>query len=230
MPAGHIRHRFTPAGNQDQSLAQHAGLRAFTCPVCGVHANQRWYGHLWSRGLGNAGPPLVVKLVDLRVSTCTSCGKYTLWKGETQIHPRGSEAPAPSENLSRDVLADFEEARMVLATSPRASAALLRLAIQKMCILLGKPGENLNDDIGALVQEGLPRTLQQALDTVRVIGNNAVHPGQVDLRDDKELALALFRNVNLFADWMIGQPHQVAAAYARIPAGARQAVDRRDRR
>lgn len=38
--------------------------------------------------------------------------------------------------------------------------------------------------------------LQQALDSVRVIGNEAVHPGTMDLRDDVFTVLSLFGLVN----------------------------------
>ena len=48
-------------------------------------------------------------------------------------------------------------------------------------------GKNIDDDIGALVKRGLDARIQKALDVVRVVGNNAVHPGQIDLRDDNEL-------------------------------------------
>ena len=49
-------------------------------------------------------------------------------------------------------------------------------------------GENLNADVAKLVKKGLPVDVQQALDAVRVIGNEALHPGQMDLRDDRPTA------------------------------------------
>jgi hypothetical protein len=38
------------------------------------------------------------------------------------------------------------------------------------------------------------------LDSVRVIGNDAVHPGVMELRDDKELVLKLFRILNIIVE------------------------------
>jgi hypothetical protein len=38
--------------------------------------------------------------------------------------------------------------------------------------------------------------VQQSLDIVRVIGNDAVHPGQIDLTDDIETATKLFVLIN----------------------------------
>ena len=91
-----------------------------------------------------------------------------------------------------DIKLDYNEARTILGRSPRGAAALLRLAIQKLCKHLGQSGANINGDIKALVAAGLPPKVQEALDTVRVIGNESVHPGQIDIRDDVETAIKLF--------------------------------------
>ena len=52
--------------------------------------------------------------------------------------------------------------------------------LQKLCKVLGQSGNNINEDIKALVESGLDPRVQKALDAVRVVGNNAVHPGQMD--------------------------------------------------
>jgi hypothetical protein len=105
---------------------------------------------------------------------------------------------------------------------------LLRLCIQKLCKYLGEPGENLNDDIAALVQKGLGPQIQKALDIVRVIGNNAVHPGKIDLKDNRETATRLFNLVNLIAEVMISQPKHIDAMYESLPEGARVQITKRD--
>src|SRR5258708_22812888 len=97
--------------------------------------------------------------------------------------------PLQLTDMPEDVADDYNEARAIFVSSPRSSAALLRLALQKLCKHLGEPGKDLNTDIGALVAKGLPTQIQQALDVIRVIGNNAVHPGQIDIREEKELVL-----------------------------------------
>ena len=61
-----------------------------------------------------------------------------------------------------------------------------------------------------------------------VIGNEAVHPGQIDLRDDVATAEELFALVNIIADAMISQPKHIEAMYARLPEGKRAAIERRD--
>ena len=70
--------------------------------------------------------------------------------------------------------------------------------------------------------------MQQALDVVRVVGNHAVHPGQLDLSDDQETAHQLFSLVNLIVQIMITQPRQVATLYEQLPEGARKQVEQRD--
>lgn len=105
---------------------------------------------------------------------------------------------------------------------------MLRLALQKPCIHLGAKGRNINDDIGALVQKGQDKKIQQSLDIVRVVGNNAVHPGQLDIRDDRTTAETLFRLLNLIVDKMISEGRQVEELYASLPENARKAIEDRD--
>jgi hypothetical protein len=132
-------------------------------------------------------------------------------------------------DLPPDVRRDYEEASQILDASPRGAAALLRSAIEKLCKELGESGKNLNDDIASLVRKGLDMRVRQALDVVRVIGNNAVHPGQIDLRDDRATAETLFGLVNLICEKMITEPKHVEAVYAKLPEAARKAIEQRDR-
>lgn len=88
---------------------------------------------------------------------------------------------------------------------------------------------NINDDIAALVGKGLPIPIQQALDIVRVVGNNAVHPGQLDIRDDIATVSQLFGLVNLIAEVMVSQPKHVKALYdSVVPEAQRQSIAARD--
>ncbi len=89
-------------------------------------------------------------------------------------------------------------------------------------------GKNLNKDIEALVNEGLRIEVKKALDVVRVIGNNAVHPGRIDLTDDQPLASKLFGLVNWIAENQISQIKELDAMYEDLPDGAREAIRARD--
>ena len=101
------------------------------------------------------------------------------------------------EDMPAPIREDFEEAAAIVNRSPRGAAALLRLCIQNLIPLFGEKGENINEDIASLVSKGLKSEVQQAMDVLRVIGNNAVHPGQMDLKDDKAIAVRLFELLNM---------------------------------
>lgn len=58
-------------------------------------------------------------------------------------------------------------------------------------------GKNISNAIANLVRKGLSPMIQKSLDIVRVIGNEAVHPGVIDLNDNKDIALQLFQVINI---------------------------------
>ena len=204
----------------------------FNCPYCHAYAHQFWLGldgfFLVQTGTANrADMPEVMKGVAR--SLCNRCRKECLWLDGVMIVPHsGRNAPQPNEDLNPEVVSDYEEAASIVGRSPRGAAALLRLALQKLCVQLGQPGDNINDDIGTLVELGMPVQAQQALDALRVIGNNAVHPGELDLKDDIDTASQLFVLINAIAEQLISQPKAIAEMYEKIPSGAKDAIGRRD--
>lgn len=167
-------------------------------------------------------------LTNVDVSQCFNCQKLAIWVGDHMVWPHPNEAPPPNADLPEDVAADYSEAGDIVNASPRGAAALLRLAIQKLCIFLGEPGKNINSDIASLVRKGLDPRVQKMLDVVRVIGNNAVHPGEIDLRDDRGTAERLFVLVNMIADIMISQPKAVEEMYSGLGQNALDAIAKRD--
>lgn len=162
------------------------------------------------------------------ISRCYNCKEIALWIHDRLVYPQRGEAPPANPDMPEDIRRDYDEASTILDLSPRGAAALIRLGIQKLCKELGQAGNNINDDIGALVKNGLDVRVQQALDAVRVIGNSAVHPGQIDLRDDRATAETLFRLLNLIVDKTISEPKHVAEVYASLPVGAVKAIEKRD--
>lgn len=136
--------------------------------------------------------------------------------------------PWPHEDMPEECRGDYLEARAIAAASPRGAAALLRLCIQKLCKQLDEKGANLNDDIANLVRKGLPVEIQQAMDIVRVTGNNAVHPGNIDVRDSPETVSLLFELLNHIVENRITQPRRIEQVYEKLPARAREAIIKRD--
>jgi hypothetical protein len=72
--------------------------------------------------------------------------------------------------------------------------------------------------------------VQQSLDIVRVVGNEAVHPGTMDLKDDTAIATRLFELVNAIADQMISHPKAVDEMYSKLPPEKRKAIEARDKK
>lgn len=167
-------------------------------------------------------------LFNMSLSRCFNCNDISIWIFDKLIYPQRGEAPPANADLSPEIKRDYDEASTILDLSPRGAAALIRLAIQKLCKELGQPGDNINSDIGALVAAGLDGRIQKLLDVVRVVGNNAVHPGQIDLRDDRATAEILFHLINLIAEKMISEPKHVDEVYATLPQEALSAIQKRD--
>jgi Domain of unknown function (DUF4145) len=199
---------------------------AFSCARCKVFAKQDWFYLVGASQPTGFGTQYQNK--EFTLSRCNSCGEPTIWHGESMIYPLHSTAEQPSDDLPADVMADFEEARLVANFSPRGAAALLRLALQKLCVHLGESGTNINADIASLVAKGLPVRVQQALDSVRVIGNESVHPGTLDLKDDQETVLKLFRLVNFVAHKLITEPKDIDELYGSLPPDKLAGIAKRD--
>lgn len=165
---------------------------------------------------------------NVNISQCYSCRELAVWLHDRLIFPQLALAIEASPDMPAHIKLDFDEARQIYPLSPRGAASLLRLSIQKLCIALGEKGKNIDDDIASLVKKGLSTEIQQALDVVRVIGNEAVHPGQIDLNDDPSIAQTLFELVNMVVDEMISKPNKIKEMYEKLPPTKLDAIKRRD--
>lgn len=195
---------------------------SFNCPHCGAFSSQNWYAtYFMVSGFK--------KIPDLDICICTHCNEYSLWRNEKMLFPMSGQAPLANSDMPIHIKEDYEEARNILNLSPRGSAALLRLAVQKLCKHLGESGENINQDIASLVNKGLPPKIQKSLDIVRVIGNDAVHPGTLNLKDDLVTASKLFVLVNLIVDVMITQPKDIDELFESLPEEKKNGIKNRDR-
>lgn len=195
----------------------------FTCPYCGLEDNHEWRRLKW-QNFRNLGGTIASK--------CRRCDNYLIWKDGTLIYPNIIPGPDPHERMPEDVKRDYEEARLVVDDSPRSAAALLRLAIQRMVEdHLDEEDDSLYKIIGNLVAGGrISSRTQKALDSVRVIGNNAVHPGEMDMDDDRETANKLFNLVNLIVEETVGREQMVNDVFDSLPEGPKDGINQRDTR
>lgn len=203
---------------KDEFVAPEKDKNAFNCPHCGAFTHHDWEHLTFSKSIMG------------RQSQCKKCGKLTIWMEGKLYYPRVVTAPKPHEEMPEDVERDFGEARLVVNDSPRAAAALLRLAIQRLVNNhLEAEGDRLYDKIGDLVEKGSvsPR-IQKALDSVRVIGNNSVHPGEMDMDDDRETANALFKLTNAIVDETIGRDEMIDGIFDSLPEGPKRGIEQRD--
>lgn len=197
--------------------------KSFTCPHCDVLSKQDWWRRTWQGKEFNDSIEH-----PIRVGSCQHCGKSTIWVEEQLCYPDANTAPPANPETPPDILKLYQEAASITEKSPRGAAALLRLSIQKLCIHLGEPGKDINTDIGSLVKKGLPERVQQALDIVRVTGNDAVHPGQIDT-DDAEVVQHLFTLVNIIVENRIAEPKKISDLYKSLPANKLKGIVDRDK-
>jgi len=213
-------------------------LLSFTCPHCQVLAYQEWSE--CALDLRTYQPQIVPAGVlgkafqqdpnPLKVGKCAHCSKRTIWLDGALLYPNTGHAPAANEDLSPQVKKIYNEAASIVRLSPRAAAALLRLAVERICKELGQKGD-LSSMIQSLLDEQkITAKIQAALDVVRVTGNEAVHPGEIDEVDDLESADILFELVNAIANHAITQPRMIDETYAKLPLEKRKSIEQRGKK
>lgn len=208
--------------------------KKFHCPHCNVYAKQYW-AHIKAELIWSDCPihgnttQFNEKLDnDWSISKCEHCGNKIIWHQKSIIFPQTITVELPNEDLDEDIKKDYLEAAKIFTDSPRSSAALLRLALQKLCKQLGEKGKNINDDIKNLVKKGLSSKIQKSLDILRVTGNNAVHPGEINIEEDPQKVLKLFELLNFIAEKMISEPKEIENFYNELPTTAKEAIKERD--
>ena len=147
------------------------------------------------------------------------------------LYPDFGSAPLPAEDMPEDGKKDYEEAARIFIKSPRGAAALLRLGLQKLCIHLWEEGNNINADIRSLVEKGVfSGQVVKVADTLRITGNNAVHPGQIVDEDFDKVAAKMFDLINFIVKKAITEPKELDELYQLMPENARNAAEAQDKR
>jgi hypothetical protein len=194
----------------------------FHCANCGVYAPQRWLT-MYTRLEGAED----IEVEGFGLSHCEHCDKLAVWHGSELVFPIINRVPPPNPDLNPFIQEDYNEAAKILTLSPKISAVLLRIVIRKICKQLGEPGNNIDNDIASLVKKGLDPKLQRAMNLLRVTGTNAVHPGEIDRRDDIDTARNLFEIINLIAHQMITYPQSINQLYRSLGESVINAFEER---
>ena len=171
--------------------------------------------------------PYAYFLYNLEASHCDSCQDIAIWMQDRMVYPSSGPAGIASSDTPASVKSLYEEASAVFTTSARSSAALLRLALQVLLKELGEEGENINDDINKLFENGLSASLTKVMHSVRIIGNESVHPGEISVDDDPDIAEALFGLIDQIIDQLITQPRLREALWEKLPETKRKPVEDR---
>lgn len=211
---------------------------AFVCPHCGVESAQDWYPQF----------PLRIKTYGYRLATCqrTSCGESSLWVGRYRtsdtnafvrledvslVWPAQKMGPEPHDDAPDSVKRVVNEARETLPHSPRAAAALVRLAAEDLVRNeLGGQGRDFNDAIADLVKKGVPEDVHQDLDVLRHYGNVGIHPGEIDNEDTRDTVLTLLEVVNELVERLITAPRAREERFKKLPESKRKAIEARNRK
>lgn len=236
-------------------------LNVFTCPHCGAITEQQWNDCLitFYNATLNRYEYYPTGVSQTR---CVACNNITLWISITKkdsnegsgeldvltntscsekeyrmIYPQTFLTSPPVENMPECVKKLYEEARSIVHLSPRGAAALLRLALDKLCDEVcedcrkSKLNGKIDKKIELLVSNGLSDKLQKAFDFVRVTGNDAVHElGLLNVQDNPEIANALFALLNLITEKMITENKQIDSLYNLIPQARRDKIDERNKK
>lgn len=79
-------------------------------------------------------------------------------------------------------------------------------------------------------RDDFSRKIVIAADTLRIVGNKAVHPGELSDEDINEICTGLFGLVNLIIEQGITKPRELEKLYSKVPEGPRIAAEEADER
>lgn len=146
-----------------------------------------------------------------------------------------NESTIPAHpDMPKEIKKDYAEAAAILDNSPRWSCAILRLALEKLLDTIiekkGQDKKDINKSIAYLIWEGvLSERLSKMMDAVRVIGNWAIHPWVLDLKDTKQTALKLFSIFNYIVEELISRPKREEELFWMIPDPLKEWIEKRNK-
>jgi hypothetical protein len=154
------------------------------CPHCGVGVREEWREKELAKAPGPGTDDIWVHTAFTFVcSECRRiCIRYAPYRqngiplaDEELVYPQPAPVAVP-KHVPEPFAGDLREASLVLAVSPKASAALSRRILQ--ALLVEKGGARKRDLVEQIeeVKPTLPPYIVRTVDAVRVLGNFAAHP------------------------------------------------------
>ena len=210
---------------------------AFTCPNCSAFSKQDWEFNYVNETRGKFYDSsfnfnITNDIKKLYICKCENCGYLSFWYSGKLCWPLNTGVEAPLEEMPSDIKELYLEASSIIELSPKGACAILRLALQKLCNRLANQDEKKKIDgaIKKLVENGLPQTLQKAMDTVRIVGDEAVHPGEINIDDNKDIAIAMFRLMNIIVEKVVVEPKEINELYQLMPEVKLKGIENRDKK
>ncbi|MDL4975414.1 DUF4145 domain-containing protein (plasmid) [Enterococcus faecalis] len=137
------------------------------------------------------------------------------------------------EDTPESIKPIFEEAVSILDLSPRASSALTRLALEKLCDYFGATSKNLNDKIQELIDNGLDPQIAAIFDGIRIFGNDGIHDtGLIDLNeiDSESNSETLLNMFNYIVEELITRERKRNEFVSSIPESKKQQIEKRGKK
>ncbi|KKM17618.1 hypothetical protein LCGC14_1673950 [marine sediment metagenome] len=148
-----------------------------------------------------------------------------------QFDYKANKIPIPNQELNKEIKKIYSEAAAIVKPSPRASSALLRLCLEELLIQIEIHGNTLNERIGNLIDMGVDKHIRKACDLVRVHGNEAVHPREINMKDDEKIARSLFWLINKIANVEITEKKEIDKLFDEtISKNAKKSILKRDQK
>ncbi len=160
-------------------------MASFKCPSCSD--SFRWV----PAGTQDVGRDSTGRMLRVEAAPCPTCDNWSLQliartlysqtgvdSDPVLIWPRATNRSSCPPEVPADICGDYREACLVLADSPKASAALSRRCLQQILRDGAKvePGDLIKEIKQVVDSKRLPTTISHNLDVVRHIGNFAAHP------------------------------------------------------
>ena len=199
-----------------------SNTKSFKCPHCYCYSTMQY------KEVHFTDDPFMIEdgkksyKTDVIVGRCDNCGGKIKWNDGPYVYPNMPPEEA-NEDMPEPVLELYNEAGSILRLSPRAACALLRLAVERLCNLLGENKNILSENIASLAKKGLSDDIVKQLNLLRVVGNKALHPGTIDLNvDNPFVAYQLMQVLNSIVQRLITESKRTEFFYNKLPENSKR--------